>query len=61
MAYKNMDFKKYAVGTILLYSSAILGAVLISDIGIIFQFLMPFATISIAFVIPAALYLKADQ
>ena len=61
MPYKNMNYKKYVAGTLTLYGIAILVAVFMKDVMIIFQYLLPVSTISIAFVIPGALYFKADK
>ena len=61
MPYKNMNYKKYVAGTLTLYGIAILVAVFMKDAMIIFQYLLPVSTISIAFVIPGALYFKADK
>ena len=60
MAYKTMPAHIYLFWTVGLYFTSILGAILISDIATVFQFMIPIGNMNVAFIIPGALYYKAD-
>ena len=60
MAYKTMPAHIYVIATVGLYFTSIFGAILISDIATVFQFMIPIGNMNIAFIIPGALYYKAD-
>lgn len=61
MAYKTMPEHLYVFATVGLYLTLILSAIFITNIATVFQFVIPIGNMNIAFIIPGALYYKADQ
>mmetsp|Transcript_37723 Transcript_37723/g.27427 ORF Transcript_37723/g.27427 Transcript_37723/m.27427 type:complete len:105 (-) Transcript_37723:29-343(-) len=56
-----MDNRIYYGATIALYIFEVLGAIVISDVGVIFEFVSAIAVSAIAFTLPGVFYLKAEK
>jgi len=61
LPYLNMDNRIYYGATIALYIFEVLGAIVISDVGVIFEFVSAIAVSAIAFTLPGVFYLKAEK
>ena len=60
-AYKQMPYSIYLTFTLLTYLSQLVGALLIEDIGIIFQYLSSICCCNMSFFLPALAYLTASN
>jgi len=60
-AYKQMPYSIYLTFTLLTYLSQLVGALLIEDIGIIFQYLSGICCCNMSFFLPAIAYLTASN
>ena len=60
MAYKEMNYCIYLTVTLMLFWSEVIAALIVSDIGIIFEFVSAFSISAIAFVFPGYFYLSAE-
>jgi hypothetical protein len=61
LAYKDMKMSYYISGTLIFYCVIIIGAILIPNVTIIFDFAGAFAISALAFVFPAMFYLKGAE
>ncbi len=58
MAYKDMRFSYYLIGTLSFYGIIIVGAIVIQNVTTIFDFAAAFAITATAFIFPGLFYLK---
>lgn len=61
MAYKQMNYCVYLSVTLLLYGSQVAAAMLVSDIGLIFEFVSAISVSCLAFIFPGVFYLVAER
>ena len=61
MAYKEMNYVIYIVVTMVIYWSEVFLAMLISDIGLIFEFISAFTISCTGFIFPGLFYLRAEE
>jgi len=61
MAYKSMRSDYYYAATLILYILILVGAILIQNIEIVFNFASAICVTALAFVFPAWFYLKGNE
>ena len=61
LPYLGMDNRIYYGATIALYIFEVLGAIVITDVGVIFEFVSAIAVSAVAFTLPGIFYLKAES
>lgn len=61
MAYKEMNYFVYIVVTMILYWSEVILSLLVSDIGLIFEFVSAFSISCTGFIFPGLFYLRAEE
>ena len=61
MAYKEMANSTYLAVSIILFLLEVLGAALIDDIGLIFEFVSAVSISCLSFIFPGALYILSER
>lgn len=61
MAYKEMPYHIYFIATTTLYVFQMIGAILIIDIGLIFEFVSAIAMSILCFIGPGVLFIMAER
>ena len=61
MAYKEMSYVLYFLTTVGFYVLQIIGSIVLTDIGLIFEFISAVAISNLAFILPGLFYLLAEE
>ena len=61
MAYKEMNYVLYFTATVSMFALEIVGSIVLTDIGMIFEFISAVAFSQLSFILPGAFYLLAER